>query len=111
MQYALAEIDPMSIDLARLQSRRDRMVAALRSYGYELRVPQATFYLLVRSPIDDDVEFARRLRRDRVLVLPGRTVDMPGFFRISLTATDDMIDRALPIFATAMRDALRPSAS
>jgi aspartate aminotransferase len=33
------------------------------------------------------------------LVLPGVAVDMPGYFRISLTATDAMIDRALPVFA------------
>jgi aspartate aminotransferase len=101
MQYALPDIDLMSIDLAGLQAKRDRMVAALRASGYELPVPQATFYLLVKAPVEDDVEFARRLRRDRVLVLPGRTVDMPGYFRISLTATDEMIDRALPVFAAA----------
>ena len=65
-------------------------------------MPEATFYLLVKAPIEDDVEFARRLREDNVLVLPGRTVDMPGYFRISLTATDDMIDRALPVFAAGM---------
>jgi aspartate aminotransferase len=53
----------------------------------------------VKAPIQDDVEFARRLREDKVLVLPGHTVDMPGYFRISLTATDGMIDRALPVFA------------
>jgi aspartate aminotransferase len=102
MQYALPDIDLMSIDLVGLRFKRDRMVAALRTYGYELRVPEATFYLLVKAPIEDDVEFARRLREDNVLVLPGRTVDMPGYFRISLTATDDMIDRALPVFAAAM---------
>lgn len=102
MQYALPDIDVMSIDLAALQSRRDRMVTALRAYGYEMRVPEGTFYLLVKAPIEDDVEFARRLGRDNVLVLPGRTVDIPGYFRISLTATDDMIDRALPVFAAAM---------
>jgi aspartate aminotransferase len=101
MQYALPDIDPMSIDLAGLQSKRDRMAAALRAYGYELRLPEATFYLLVKAPMDDDVEFARRLSKDKLLVLPGRTVDMPGYFRISLTATDDMIDRALPVFAAA----------
>jgi aspartate aminotransferase len=102
MQYALPDIDLMSIDLVGLRFKRDRMVTALRAYGYELRVPEATFYLLVKAPIEDDVEFARRLREDNVLVLPGRTVDMPGYFRISLTATDDMIDRALPVFAAAM---------
>jgi aspartate aminotransferase len=103
MQYALADIDLMSIDLAGLQSKRDRMVASLREYGYELHVPEATFYLLVKAPIEDDVEFTRRLRTEKVLVLPGRTVDMPGYFRISLTATDAMIDRALPVFARGMR--------
>jgi aspartate aminotransferase len=109
MQYALPDIDPMSIDLAHLQAKRDRMVAALREHGYELGVPEATFYLLVRAPIEDDVEFARRLRRDNVLVLPGRTVDMPGYFRISLTATDAMIDRALPVFAAAIAEARQKS--
>lgn len=104
MQYALPDIDLMSIDLAGLQSKRDRMAAALGAYGYELRLPEATFYLLVKAPIEDDVEFARRLRRDDVLVIPGRTVDMPGYFRISLTATDDMIDRALPVFEAAIEE-------
>jgi aspartate aminotransferase len=102
MQYALPDIDGMSIDLAGLRAKRDRMVAALRTYGYQLHSPEATFYLLVKAPIEDDVEFARRLRQEKVLVLPGRTVDLPGYFRISLTATDAMIERALPVFAAAL---------
>jgi aspartate aminotransferase len=104
MQYALPEIEAMSIDIAQLQSRRDRMVAALKEYGYELRVPEATFYLLVKSPAENDVEFTHRLRRDKVLVLPGRAVEMPGYFRISLTATDEMVERALPVFAQAIKE-------
>jgi aspartate aminotransferase len=98
MQYALPEIELMSIDLAHLQRKRDRMVDALRELGYELHVPEGTFYLLPRSPLEDDLEFTRALREKKVLVLPGRAVDMPGYFRLSLTATDDMIDRALPAF-------------
>jgi aspartate aminotransferase len=98
MQYALPEIELMSIDLAHLQRKRDRMVDALRELGYELHVPEGTFYLLPRSPMEDDLEFTRALREKKVLVLPGRAVDMPGYFRLSLTATDDMIDRALPAF-------------
>jgi aspartate aminotransferase len=96
MQYALPEIEQMSIDLDHLQRKRDRMVDALRELGYELNIPEGTFYLLPKSPIEDDVEFTRSLREKKVLVLPGRAVEMPGYFRLSLTATDDMIDRALP---------------
>ena len=99
MQYALPEIDAMSIDLEHLQRKRDRMLDALREMGYEVHSPQATFYLLPKAPIEDDMRFARALATQKVLVLPGVAVEMPGYFRISLTATDAMIDRALPVFA------------
>src|SRR5438093_932159 len=99
MQYALPEIDAMSIDLDHLQRKRDRMVNALREMGYEVHPPQATFYLLPKAPIEDELLIARALEAQKVLVLPGAAVDMPGYFRISLTATDAMIDRALPVFA------------
>jgi len=99
MQYALPEIDSMSIDLDHLQRKRDRVVGALHEMGYDVLSPQATFYVLPKAPIDDDVRFARMLAAQKVLVLPGIAVEMPGYFRISLTATDAMIDRALPVFA------------
>jgi aspartate aminotransferase len=107
MQYALPEIEPLSIDLEHLQRKRDRLVGALRDQGYELHVPEAAFYLLPRSPLADDVAFADRLAKRDVYVLPGRTVEMPGYFRLSLTATDAMIDQALPVFAAAIEEAGR----
>lgn len=100
MQYALADIDTLSIDLKHLQRKRDRVVDALRGQGYRLHVPEATFYLLPESPVPDDLIFTEMLARQDVYVLPGRAVEMPGFFRLSLTATDEMIDFALPRFAS-----------
>jgi aspartate aminotransferase len=104
MQYALPEIETMSLDLDQLQSKRDRVVDALSEMGYEVQSPQATFYLLPKAPIEDDMLFARTLAAQKVLVLPGTALDMPGYFRISLTATDVMIDRALPVFAEVRSD-------
>ena len=37
-----------------------------------------------------------------MFVLPGAMVELPGYFRISLTANDEMIDAALPVFARAL---------
>jgi aspartate aminotransferase len=102
MQYALPEIDAMSIDLAHLQRKRDRVVEALTEQGYEVNLPESTFYVLGRSPVADDIAFAETLAADGVVVLPGSAFEMPGYFRISLTATDAMIDRALPHFARAI---------
>lgn len=104
MLYALRDIERVSIDLAHLQAKRDRMVRSLREMGYRLHVPEGTFYLLARSPIEDDRQLARRLAADKVLVMPGSMTELPGYFRVSLTATDDMIDRALPVFAGVMQE-------
>ncbi len=102
MQYALADIEHISIDMARLQRRRDRLLEALRAMGYEVHTPEATFYLMPRSPMEDDWAFARRLAAERVLVLPGTVVEMHGYFRMSLTANDDMVERSLPVLERAI---------
>jgi aspartate aminotransferase len=106
LQHALAEIDPLSIDLGRLQARRDRLVAALRAAGYEVHAPEGTFYLLPRAPGGDDARFCELLAEEDVFVLPGATFDLPGYFRISLTANDEMIERALPAFRRAINRAM-----
>ena len=102
LQHALPDLEKLSIDIEHLQAKRDRLVSALRDMGYSLRSPEGTFYLLVRSPLADDVAFCHWLAERDVLVLPGATFEMPGYFRISITASDAMIDRALPGFAAAL---------
>ena len=102
MQYALPDIDGLLIDVAALERRRDRMVAELREQGYELHIPEATFYLLPRAPVADDRAFYTLLAEQGVVVLPGHVIELPGYFRISLTATDEMVERSLPIFARAI---------
>ena len=104
LQHALAELDPMTIDIGALQRRRDRLVPALREMGYEASMPEGTFYTMARSPIDDDVAFTDVLARHQVLVLPGTIVEVPGWFRISLTASDEMVDGSLERFAAARRE-------
>jgi aspartate aminotransferase len=102
MQYSVAELDRLSIDLVELESKRDLLVTELGRAGYDLRSPEGTFYLWVRSPQPDDVAFAGRLADQGVLVLPGATCASPGHFRISLTATAEMIERSLPVFRQAV---------
>ncbi len=104
LQYALDDLERLSIDLVDLQAKRDRLAGELTASGYQLRVPEGTFYLWVRSPEPDDVAFCRRLADRNVLILPGTIFEVPGHFRISLTASNDMIDRALPVFHAAVRE-------
>lgn len=109
MQYALADLEQASVDVNALQRRRDRMVDALREMGYETIKPEATFYVLVRSPMADDIAFTERLARENVFVMPGKVFELPGWFRISLTATDDMVERSLPGFAKVLSELVSPT--
>jgi aspartate aminotransferase len=102
LQHAIDDLERLSIDVGALERRRDRVVGGLRAAGYETTNPEGTFYVMARAPIDDDVAFAARLADHGVLVLPGSVVEVPGWFRISLTASDEMVDRGLPGFAAAL---------
>ena len=106
LQHAIEDLERLSIDVPAMQRRRDRMVVALREIGYETTMPEGTFYIMARSPIPDDVTFTDLLAKRRVLVLPGTVVEVPGWFRISLTATDEMVERGIPGFAAAFTEAL-----
>lgn len=101
LQHAIAELDSMTIDLDELARKRDRMIGALREIGYEVHAPDGTFYLLPRSPWADDRAFVQLLIEHDILAMPGAVAEFPGFFRLSLTASEAMIERSLPGFAAA----------
>ena len=107
LQHAIADLDKLSIDLSALQEKRDVLYAGLRSAGYEVHRPEATFYLLPKSPLPDDEAFCARLADLGLLVLPGRVCQAPGRFRITFTASMAMIEAALPILAKVMAEARR----
>jgi len=104
LQHALADLERLTIDVGAMQARRDRLVPALRDLGYEATMPEGTFYVMARSPIEDDMAFSETLARHRILVLPGTVVELPGWFRISLTASDAMVEAGIPRFAAAMAE-------
>jgi len=106
LQHAIEDLDDLSIDVGALERRRDRLVEALRSMGYATTNPEGTFYVMAQAPIEDDMAFGELLADHGVLVLPGTVVEAPGWFRISLTASDEMVDRGLPGFESARAAAL-----
>lgn len=105
LQYALPALEQFSIDVGQLQRKRDRLVEELTGMGYRLHRPEGTFYLFVHSPIADDRAFTEALTTRDVFVMPGVLFETPGFFRMSLTANEDMVERSLPAFAAAINEA------
>jgi Aspartate/tyrosine/aromatic aminotransferase len=98
MQYAVPDLDKLSIDQVALARRRDWFMPALASAGYSVLVPEGTFYLWSKWTDNDPQRQWNALADRDVFVLPGSIMNAPSYFRISLTASDEMVERALPAF-------------
>ena len=102
LQHAIEDLETLSIDIGRLERRRDRMVASLaRPRLRARRCPRARSTSWPASPIEDDEAFGRLLAEEGVVVLPGAVVEVPGWFRISLTANDEMVESSVGAFRRA----------
>ena len=66
--------------------------------GYTALPPEGTFYVWVKWPAGDPEQLWAELAERNVFVMPGRIMNTPGYFRISLTASDEMLQRSLPAF-------------
>jgi len=103
MQYAVPDLEALTIDQKGLTRRRDLLMSAFEEAGYAFLEPEGTFYLWSKWP-DGDPEVLWNALADRnVFVLPGRVMNTPDYFRISLTASDAMVERALPAFEEIAR--------
>jgi len=102
MQYAIPQLSQLSIDIASLERRRNRLYRALTDMGYDVMLPEGTFYLNVLSPLDDAEAFVDLLAQEDVFCLPGKVMQMPGYIRLSLTANDSMVEESLPRFRHAL---------
>jgi len=99
MQYALADLDRISIDIQALARRRDTLCAVLTRAGHLVLPPEGTFYLWAKWSSDEPDRQWNALADRGVFVMPGCLMNAKNYFRISLTASDEMVARALPAFA------------
>ena len=66
--------------------------------------PEGAFYLFVKSPIDDDVEFCALAKKYHILVVPGKSFACPGYVRIAYCVAYDTIINSLPHFKALLEE-------
>jgi aspartate aminotransferase len=100
MQRALPALLALRHDQEWLTRWRGRLVAELSEAGYRVEAPDATLFLYLETPGgQDDFRFAERLAAAGVLVLPAPLFHHAGWWRLSLTGSEDMLERAVPVLA------------
>ncbi|MBN1474699.1 MAG: aminotransferase class I/II-fold pyridoxal phosphate-dependent enzyme, partial [Syntrophaceae bacterium] len=104
MQRIVAKLQNAKIDASVYQKKRDLLCDGLSKAGYKFQKPQGAFYLFVKSPIPDDVEFVKILLKKNILVVPGSGFGGPGYFRIAYCVDDATIINSLPGFTEAIKE-------
>jgi len=102
-QLATLEAIDALPDLALYKEKRNLLCDGLGRAGYDVRKPQGAFYVFLKTPIPDDMEFTKILQEEGVLAVPGKGFGRGGYVRLSLTVSRDTIVRSLPFFTNAIK--------
>lgn len=104
MQKAIPRLLKLTHDQSALVDWRRRYAARLTTAGYGVVEPNATLFMYVRTPSGyADEAFAATLAARGVLVLPATVFHHNGYFRLALTGSEEMLERALSVFEAEVR--------
>lgn len=104
MQRIVAKLQRETVDIDKYREKRDLLYNHLTSIGFEMVKPQGAFYLFPKSPIPDDVEFARVAQKHNILIVPGAGFGLPGHFRLSYSVDLQVILNSLPAFTALAKE-------
>ena len=103
MQKSIEDIQEESVDINVYKQKRDYIYDELIKIGYECVKPDGAFYLFPKSPIEDDAKFVRILQNSKVLTVPGRGFGLAGYFRISYSVDDWVLEGSIEGFKKAFK--------
>jgi aspartate aminotransferase len=107
MQRVVAKLLYQTADLQVYEKRSTILSKALIDMGYEVTLPEGTFYLFPKSPIESDLEFTALLKTELILAVPGVGFNRKGYFRLSLCINEDHIKKSFDRFESARKKALK----
>ena len=96
-QLAIIKVLNVLSDVDAYAKNRKALMDAMDAAGFEYVVPKGTFYMFVKTPVDDDKEFVSKAKDEfHVLCSSGAAFDCPGWVRFAFCVDYDMIVHATP---------------
>lgn len=97
-QLVVAECLDVQVDLEFYDRNRKLLYNTLSGLGFRCVKPQGAFYLLVKSPTEDEEEFVKKGKEYHIIMVPAKSFGCPGYVRLAYCVSYEMIQRALPAF-------------
>ena len=98
MQKVIARCIDCQTDISFYNRNRETLYNGLKEIGFECIKPEGAFYLFVKTPIADDIEFCNEAKKYNLLIVPGSSFACPGYVRIAYCVAYETIVNSLPKF-------------
>lgn len=104
MQRVVAKCLDAKCEVELYNRNREALYNGLIALGFECVKPQGAFYLFVKSPTPDELEFCNAAKKHNVLIVPGSAFGCPGYVRIVYCVSYETIINSLPKFAEIAKE-------
>jgi aspartate aminotransferase len=98
MQRLVGSFQKNSVDIENYRHKRDLIYNILVEAGFDVILPEGTFYIFPKSFIEDDIQFIRIMLEHRILAVPGIGFGKKGYFRLAYCAETEMIEKSRDAF-------------
>ncbi len=85
-------------DIEKYKENRDLLYSALTKYGFNCVKPDGAFYLFVKSPNGDEMDFYEKAKKYNILIVPCEDFGVKGYVRIAYCVKKETIEKSLPGF-------------
>ena len=103
-QLVVSRCLDVDVDLEFYDKNRKLLYSKLTELGFEVVKPQGAFYLLVKSPYENEEEFVKAAKKNHIILVSTKTFGCPGYVRIAYCVDYKMIERSLPAFEQLAKD-------
>ncbi len=82
-QLVVSRCLDVDVDFEFYDKNRKLLYSKLTDFGFEVVKPQGAFYLLVKSPYENEEEFVKAAKKNHIILVSTKTFGCPGYVRIA----------------------------
>ncbi|MBO5889558.1 MAG: aminotransferase class I/II-fold pyridoxal phosphate-dependent enzyme, partial [Clostridia bacterium] len=86
------------------KDNRDILIEALEKLNFKCVNPKGAFYLFVKSPLKDAVEFSNIAKTYGLLLVPSDSFGVKGYVRLATCVSKETAVNSIPYFTKLAKD-------
>ena len=97
-QYVVKSCVDVEPNIGVYRTNRNILFKELPEMGYKVANPDGAFYMFIKSPNDDGVDFCERAKKYHMLLVPGEGFGMKEYVRLSFCVETEKIEKSIDVF-------------